>query len=103
MSLNKEVLIDLVIGARPGELSETDRVRPAQFSFGEDSSARSECIGARGGPHRGPRFTPSHHQVCYQRLSSLNQNESRREREKGFFSRRGFDIKRGLMRRETRI
>lgn len=84
--------IDPIIGARLGELSETDRVRPAQLSFGEDSPARSERIGARGGPHRGPRSTPSHYQVYYQRLSSLNQNESRREREKGFLSLRGFDI-----------
>lgn len=85
--------IDPIIGARLGELSETDRVRPAQLSFGEDSPARSERIGARGGPHRGPRSTSSHYQVYYQRLSSLNQNESRREREKGFLSLRGFDIK----------
>lgn len=91
-SVSKRASIGSVIGARPGELSKTDRVRPAQLSFGEDSPTRSERIGARGGPHGGPRSTPSHYQVCYQRLSSLNQNESRREREKGFFSLRGFDI-----------
>lgn len=76
-------MIDPVIGARLRELSETDRVRLAQLPVGENSPARSERIGARGGLDRGPRSSSSHYQVRYQRLSSLNQKELRRERERG--------------------
>ncbi|KZC06112.1 Beta-2-syntrophin [Dufourea novaeangliae] len=82
--INSRVPALQIPGAGPRELSEADRVRPAQLPLGEDPSAGAERIGVRGGPDRGPRPTAPHHQVRHQRVPPLNpdRNVVEREREK---------------------
>lgn len=61
----------LCSGAGSRELPEANRFRSAQFPVSKDTSTRIDCIGARGGFHRGPRFTTPHNEIRDERIPPL--------------------------------